>query len=50
MNFYGVILGVFTLVIIGLGHVIVIKAEYYFSKRVWPVFLVIGLGAAIVSV
>lgn len=49
MNFYGVILGVFTLVIIGLGHVIVIKAEYYFSKRVWPVFLMIGLGAAIAS-
>lgn len=49
MNFYGVILGIFTFLIIGAGHVIVVKAEYYFSKKVWPVFLVIGLAAAVAS-
>lgn len=49
MNFYGLILGLFTLFIIGIGHVIVIKAEYYFSKKVWPVFLAIGLLAAMAS-
>ena len=28
---------------IGLIHPIVIKAEYYWSARCWPVFLVVGL-------
>ena len=28
---------------IGLFHPIVIKAEYYWSARCWPVFLVVGL-------
>jgi hypothetical protein len=49
MNFYGLALGVFTFLIIGVGHVIVVKAEYYFTKHVWPVFLMIGLAAAIAS-
>jgi hypothetical protein len=49
MNFYGLMLGVFTLFIIGIGHVIVIKAEYFFSKNVWPIFLMIGILSAIGS-
>jgi hypothetical protein len=49
MNLYGLIIGLFTLFIIGIGHIIVVKAEYYFSKKVWPIFLVIGILAVIVS-
>jgi len=43
MSFYGVILGVVTLLTIGFLHPIVIKSEYYFGKRVWPAFFVAGL-------
>lgn len=43
MNFNGILVGVVTFLLIGLFHPIVIKAEYYFTKRCWPVFLVAGL-------
>ncbi len=43
MNFLGIITGVICFAAIGLFHPIVIKAEYYFSKKVWPVFLAAGL-------
>ncbi len=44
MNFESVIVGIASLVIIGIFHPIVIKAEYYFSARVWWLFAVAGLG------
>lgn len=43
MNYNGIIVAIITLLIIGLFHPIVVKAEYYFSKNIWPLFLVIGL-------
>ncbi|MBQ7192987.1 MAG: DUF4491 family protein [Synergistaceae bacterium] len=43
MNLSGIIIGVSSFVIIGIFHPVVIKCEYYFSARVWPVFLVLGL-------
>ena len=43
LNFEGILIGIASLLIIGLFHPIVIKCEYYFSQRVWPVFLVTGL-------
>lgn len=43
MNHTGIIIGIIAFVIIGVFHPIVIKCEYYFSDRVWPVFLVLGL-------
>ena len=43
LNWSGVVIGVATLFIIGIFHPIVIKCEYYFTERVWPVFLVGGL-------
>ncbi len=49
MNFFGLILGAFMLVVIGLFHTLVIKVEYHFGTRLWPVFLVIGLFCMIVS-
>ena len=44
MNYYGVIIGLSVFLIIGLFHPIVVKGEYYFSKKIWPVFLVTGAG------
>lgn len=43
LNFDGLILGVFTFLIIGIAHPIVIKTEYYFGTRPWWIFLLFGL-------
>ena len=45
----GLFVGVFTFLIIGAFHGVVVKTEYYFSKRVWPVFLATGLILLAVS-
>lgn len=50
MNFNGIIIGGITFLIIGLFHPIVIKSEYYFSKRIWPVFLLLGILFLIASI
>lgn len=42
MNFEGVIVGLATFLIIGIFHPIVIKSEYYFGKKCWWVFALIG--------
>jgi hypothetical protein len=39
----GIMTGFLAFLMIGLFHPIVIKAEYYFSKRIFPVFLVAGI-------
>lgn len=44
MNWEGIIIGAAAFIIIGIFHPIVIKSEYYFSKRIWPVFLILGLA------
>ncbi|PJI08390.1 MULTISPECIES: DUF4491 family protein [Clostridium] len=43
MNFKGIIIAVISFFIIGIFHPIVIKTEYYFGKKVWPVFLILGV-------
>jgi hypothetical protein len=43
VNYQGVILGAVAFLTIGLFHPVVIKGEYYFGARIWPVFLVLGL-------
>lgn len=43
MNYDGILIAMITYVIIGIFHPIVIKAEYYFSKRIWPLFAVSGV-------
>jgi hypothetical protein len=43
MNFQGILIGVLSFLIIGIFHPIVIKCEYYFTEKVWGVFLVLGL-------
>ena len=38
------------IILTGIFHPVVVKCEYYFSARVWPVFLVLGLVSFWVSV
>jgi branched-subunit amino acid transport protein AzlD len=40
---YGLYAGVISLLVIGVFHPVVIKSEYYFGKRIWPLFLVVGI-------
>ena len=49
MNFIGIIIGLATFLCIGIFHPIVIKAEYHFGRQCWPVFLLAGIVAFIVS-
>ena len=49
MNYSGLILGVATFLLIGVFHVIVVKGEYYFSKKIWPLFLAIGIASLFIS-
>ena len=44
MNWQSVLIGLSAFVIIGIFHPIVIKAEYWFSKKIWPVFCISGLA------
>ncbi|MDL2211249.1 DUF4491 family protein [Erysipelotrichaceae bacterium OttesenSCG-928-M19] len=39
----GILIGFISFVIIGIFHPIVTKGEYYFSKKIWPLFLVAGI-------
>lgn len=50
MNLYGLVLGAAAFLCIGIFHPLVIKAEYYFSWLIWPVFLIVGIIALVVSV
>ncbi|MDE5874176.1 MAG: DUF4491 family protein [Muribaculaceae bacterium] len=42
-NFIGLLIGLFTFLIIGLYHPLVIKGEYYFGEKVKWWFLVSGI-------
>jgi hypothetical protein len=50
MNFDGIIIGLVSFLIIGLFHPIVVKAEYYIGKKVWPVFLIAGIALIFISI
>ena len=43
MQWFGLIIGTGTFVIIGAFHPVVIKAEYHFGKKCWPLFLICGV-------
>lgn len=49
MYLTGIIIGVIAFVSIGVFHPIVIKAEYYFTKKIWPAFAVVGVLLLVVS-
>lgn len=50
MNFAGIILGASAFLLIGVFHVIVIKAEYHLGKGCWPLFALVGLGFCVAAV
>lgn len=43
LHFDGLLIGIATFLIIGLFHPVVVKAEYYWGKRCWWIFLLLGL-------
>ncbi len=49
MNYSGVIIGMAVFLIIGVFHPIVVKAEYYWSKRCWWLFAAIGVAFCTLS-
>lgn len=49
MNFTGLVISIAVFLLIGIFHPIVIKCEYYFSERCWPVFLLAGIISIILS-
>jgi hypothetical protein len=48
-NLFGIIIGAVMLITTGLGHVIVIKGEYHFGAKLWPIFLFIGAVSILLS-
>lgn len=49
INYDGIILGIASFLMIGFFHPIVIKCEYYFGVRCWPMFLVVGIAGCVCS-
>ena len=49
MNFTGIIIGASVFLMIGFFHPIVIKAEYYFGVKCWPVFAIVGAATLVGS-
>lgn len=49
LNFTGILIGICAFLIIGLLHPVVIKAEYHFGTKVWPLFLIGGVVCVVFS-
>lgn len=49
MNFFGLTLGIATLLIIGLGFVWVIRGERYFGYLWWPYVMALGILLIVIS-
>ena len=49
MQLKGILIGLISFLSIGLFHPLVIKGEYYFSKKIWPVFGIFGIFMLAVS-
>ena len=51
MNFYGIIIGLSAILIIGIWHPIVIKGEYYLGKKkcavIFAIVALLSLGASL---
>ena len=45
----GIIVGLVSFLIIGLLHPVVIKMEYHWGKRSWPILAVSGIMSAVAS-
>ena len=49
-NILGLTIGIFTFIIIGLFHPLVIKSEYHFGTKIWWIFLVMGAAGIALSI
>jgi len=49
VNLEGILIGAITFAIIGVLHPIVIKGEYHYGKKIWPLFLISGITSIILS-
>ena len=50
MNYYGLVMGSTMILAAGLGHVLVIKWEYYWGTKTWPGLFAIGSLLVISSI
>jgi hypothetical protein len=48
-TFSGIIIGFGAFFTIGLLHPVVIKGEYYFGTKIWPLFLIGGLACLVTT-
>lgn len=48
-SFTGLFIGLASFIIIGLFHPLVIKGEYHFGTKIWPLFLIGGVVCVILS-
>ena len=49
MHYEGLLIGLTAFLIIGVFHPIVIKCEYYFTAKIWPIFLICGVVLLILA-
>lgn len=49
LHFEGFLIGLAAFLLIGVFHPVVIRVEYHFGKRVWPLFLIAGVAAIVIS-
>ena len=49
MNIWGILIGLAAFLLIGIFHPIVIKCEYHFGAKIWPLFLVAGVLCCVAS-
>jgi len=49
MNISGIVLGIISLLCIGIFHPIVIKAEYYLGTKCWWMFALVSIGCIVGS-
>ena len=45
----GLFIGICTFLIIGLFHLVVVKAEYYWGTKCWWIFLILGIAGVVAS-
>jgi hypothetical protein len=49
MQYAGIVLGVYTFVMIGILHMVVVKIEKAIGSHIWPGFVVLGLAFGVWS-
>ncbi len=50
MQFAGIIVGIYTFIMIGVLHFAVVKIEQVIGSQIWPWFVVLGLVFGVASV